>query len=54
MSMGYDDDDPRREAMLSGLRSGYWKLQPGQAPNVDASKFRAGRDTRKFAAKGEP
>lgn len=41
MSMGYDEDDPRRETVLEGLRSGQWKLQPGQRANVH--DFKLGR-----------
>lgn len=28
MSMGYDDDDPRRQAVLDGLSAGLWRQEP--------------------------
>lgn len=40
MSMGYDEDDPRREDFEQKFKMGFWKLAPGQKPNVDASKRR--------------
>lgn len=42
MSMGYDYDDPREEETRKLMAAGYWKLKPGEKPNVHASKFRAG------------
>lgn len=39
MSMGYDDDDPRRAEVKRRLRSGYYHAD---RPNVHASKFRSG------------
>jgi hypothetical protein len=52
MSMGYDDDDPRREAFKEKLALGIWKLAPGQKPNVDASKRRAGAMPSRYGLKG--
>lgn len=52
MSMGYDDDDPRRARMLRGLERGDFKLKAGERPNVHASKFRAGAMPSRFGCKG--
>lgn len=40
MSMGYDDDDPRREAFEAKLSTGVWRLVPGQRPNNSAADKR--------------
>jgi len=34
MSMGYDDDDPRREAVLWNLRNGIYRVPEGEKPNT--------------------
>ncbi len=43
MSMGYDEDDPRRQQVLDNLALGLYKLKPGQQPNNSTAHLRGAR-----------